>query len=57
MQFLIATEAKPRPRKSERRPWNRLELEHIAIKRRTPLDINDVKSDVIELQEFHSERL
>lgn len=55
MQLLIAAEPKPSPGKRERRPWNRLQLEYIAVKRYASLDISDMERYVIELQQLHRE--
>ena len=49
MQLLVGAEAKPGPRKAERRPRYRRQVQNIAIKGHRPLDVGDVNGDVVEL--------
>jgi hypothetical protein len=53
MQLLIDAQAKPGAGKRKRRPRNRLQPQHIAVKLHAPLDIGNVQSDVVELGKDH----
>src|SRR5205085_8278371 len=53
MEILIDAQPKPGAGKAERRPWNRLQAQHVAIKRRAFLDIRHVQRNVVKLEELH----
>jgi hypothetical protein len=56
MQVLIEAQTKPGSWKAERRPRNRLQVQHIAIKGDAFFEVGDVQSNVIELSEAHGRR-
>jgi len=56
VQVLIDAEPKPGAGKRERRPRDRLQLEHVAIEGHAPLDVGNVNGNVIELTDEHEGR-